>query len=167
VSTDLRIRTRATRVAVVLRSGAELVGDVFLHRECGVHDGDETLVDLMNDASAFFPLRTGDAGPSTMLVAKAHVRYLRVAPPLGDERMTAARATAPRVEIQLELEGGESLAGVVYADFAPGKRRTLDILNAATERFLVVAQAESDCLVRRDAIVSARDRGEEGEAPLA
>ena len=149
------METRSVAVEVNLGKGQKLTGDVFLHPGSGAHAGDESLADLMNDDAPFFPLRGADG--ATVLVAKHHVHYVLVAPLSADDRIATARESAVRLDVNLELDGGEELSGALYAELPSGKKRTLDFLNAPGDAFVVLVQKERDCLVNRAKIQLLRD----------
>jgi hypothetical protein len=153
-----QLKTRSLSVEVSLGEGRTLSGDIFLHQGSGAHAGDESIADLMNDDDApFFPLRVTTAGGEMLLVAKHHVHYMLV-PPLGaDERIAAQRESSVRLDVTLELDDGRELAGALYAELPPGKKRTLDFLNAPGDAFVVLVQKERDCLVNRTKIQILRD----------
>ena len=149
------MKTRSVAVEVNLGEGRKLMGEVFLHPGSGAHAGDESISDLMNDDAPFFPLRGADG--TIVLVAKNHVHFMYV-PALGDdERVATARESAVRLDVNLELDDGKELSGALYAELPPGKKRTLDFLNAPGDAFVVLVQKEHDCLVNRTKIQLLRD----------
>lgn len=152
-----QLKTRSVPVEVNLGQGRKLAGDIFLHAGSGAHTGDESIADLMNDDAPFFPMRvTAEAG-EMLLVAKHHVHFMFV-PPLGaDERIATERESAVCLDVTLELDDGQELAGALYAELPPGKKRTLDFLNAPGDAFVVLVQKDRDCLVNRAKIQLLRD----------
>lgn len=163
----MRIRTRSVAVEIELGSAARLKGEVFLHDVSGAHAGGETIVDLLNEPSPFFPLRLSPPDPQTLLVAKAHVRFMFVPPLATDERIAELRRGSARLELVFDVGGDEVLSGVLYADCPPPNVRALDVLNATAERFLVLVQEGKDCLVGRSHIRHVRDHDPAIDRPLA
>ena len=102
----------------------------------------------------------------TVLVAKAHVRYMFVPSLAGDERIVSAREAAVRLEVVVEMGDDETLNGILYADLPPGKRRTLDYVNAPGNPFLVLVQEGKDALINRAHIQLLRDHDPAIDDPL-
>jgi hypothetical protein len=165
VSDDFRIRIKPVEVELCLNEGQLLRGQVFLHDGAGLM-GNETLLGLLNDRAPFFPVRLHDPESTTLLVAKAQVRYMLV-PSLGDdERVAAERVAAMRLEVVIQLGARETLQGILFALLPPGKRRTLDFLNAPGEPFFALVMEGRDCLVHRAYVQSVRDHNPAIDAPL-
>lgn len=141
-------------------------GEIFLHGGAGSHVGDETIVDVMNENVPFFPLRLGEPEAMTVLVAKAHVRYMFVPSLASDPRIVLAREAAVRLEVVVEMGDDESHIGILYADVPPGKRRTLDYINVPGNTFLVLVQEGKDCLINRAHIQLLRDHNPAIDDPL-
>jgi hypothetical protein len=165
VPEEFRIRIKPVDVEVSLGGSSRLRGQVFLHEGAGMA-GDETVLGLLNDRAPFFPLRLHDAEQSTVLVAKSHVHYVLVPSLSSDPRMAAEREAAMRLEIVLQIAESETLSGILFAVMPPGKRRTLDFLNAAGEPFFCVVMEGRDCLVNRAQVRSVRDYNPAIDGPL-
>lgn len=165
VSEDFRIRTRSVDVEASLGATHRLLGQVFLHDGAGMLP-DETIVDLMNDPSPFFPLRLRDVEATTLLVSRSRVRYMFVPPLAADERICAERDAAMRLEVVVQIGDDESLSGILYAVLPPGKRRTLDFLNTPGEPFFVLVMDGRDCLINRAHVRYVRDHNPAIDGPL-
>ena len=162
---EFRIRIKPVDVEVSLGGSERLRGQVFLHEGAGMA-GDETLLGLLNDRSPFFPIRLHGPESSTLLVSKSHVLYV-IAPSLGsDPRIAAEREAAMRLEIVVQVGEAEPLSGILYALMPPGKRRTLDFMNAAGEPFFCMVLDGRDCLVNRAQVRSVRDHNPAIDGPL-
>jgi hypothetical protein len=159
VSSQFHLATRVVAVDVNLGGKRHVRGDVFIHRVTASHGGEETVDDVMNDDSVFFPVRLRAPEQGTVLVAKAHVHYM-IVPPLGrDARVAMEREAAARLEVSVELADDEVLRGAIFAALPQDRRRTLDYLNAAGNTFFVLVQENNDCLVNRARVQLVRDVG--------
>jgi hypothetical protein len=165
VPEEFRIRIKPVDVEVSQGGAPRLCGQVFLHEGAGVV-GDETLLGLLNDRAPFFPLRLKDAEQSTLLVAKSHVHYVLVPSLGGDPRVATEREAAMRLEVVVQITETETLSGILYALMPPGKRRTLDFMNAAGEPFFCIVMDGRDCLVNRAHVRSVRDYNPAIDGPL-
>jgi hypothetical protein len=161
VTSSHRIQTSG--VTVEIRIGAQSMrGELFLHEASGAHLGAETVEDLMNDETPFFPLRVTQGGSRTVLIGKQHVLYVIAPPMAADARVALERDTGVSFEVTLELSDEESVSGILYGEQRPGKQRPLDVLNAHAQRFITLVQAGRDCLVNRSKIRVVRDTGSDG-----
>ena len=159
------MHTRAIAVDVDLGGGRRVRGEVFLHDAVAAHDGDENILDLMNDEASFFPLRVTTPTPSTVLVAKAHVQAMVVPPLSQSPRIVLERETSAQFDVTLELDDGVSVSGKVFVETPPGRQRPLDFFNAAKSGFFAVTQPDHDVLVNRARVHLVHDAASLSERP--
>ncbi len=159
------MNTRAVAVDVDLGGGRHLRGEVFLHDVAAAHDGDENILDLMNDEAAFFPLRVTTPAPSTVLVAKSHVQAMVVPSLARSARVALERETTVHFQVTVELDDGEKISGTVYVESPPGRQRPLDFFNAASSGFFAVSNADHDVLVNRARVQVVHDVALRSEPP--
>ena len=140
-----RVTTRTQPVQIHFGAGEVTVGEVFLHGAVGTHLGEETVLDVVNEASPFFPVLVGAPRQRTLLVAKSQVRYVRF------PRTVSSRAPALGSELALEVQcdDGALLTGTTIVDLRPGSQRTLDFMNSTLTGFFALSESEHDVLINR------------------
>lgn len=137
---ELRIPTRLLPLTLELAGGG-------VPRPGAVHlAGGEGPLAFFESADRFFAFNEGG---SVRLVARSAVRVARLA-----ERLPGPQALTRAVEVVLTLSGGHREAGALWLDAPPERSRAVDVLNAASGRFVVLHQPGADLLVLLSAIES-------------
>ncbi|MCB9495895.1 MAG: hypothetical protein H6686_03305 [Fibrobacteria bacterium] len=117
---------------------------VFLHHNG--HHGRENLLERLNDADRFLPLRNADG--KVRLHAKAAIAALICREEPDEVRETRELQPAP-VGVQLSLRDGTELEGDILLLLPGARRRALDFLNTP-DRFLLLATPPGACFVNKD-----------------
>ena len=125
MNSPLRTPTKRLAARVSLDDGGQLVGDLHLHPNAKAPGGFESVVSLIENDDAFFPLC--EEGGAVALVGKRRTISLcyetkDVASP---ERDTGA---AP-AELEMVLSDGRTLRGTVIRELPSAYPRTLEFLN--------------------------------------
>jgi hypothetical protein len=126
-------------VRLQLTAGDPLAGDIFLMDRVAVHEGSETVLEMLNRHDPFFPFRP--AGAPVVLVAKAHTVDVAVegAAGLADpDRVAAARV----VGLAAVLTTGVTLSGRARFEAPAPYGRLLDYLNSTTDPFFALATGD-------------------------
>ncbi|MCM2268766.1 MAG: hypothetical protein NDJ75_01540 [Thermoanaerobaculia bacterium] len=150
---SLALEVREAPLRLVDRRGERSTATLFLHAVGERGSRPETIGERLNDpATRFVPVRR-DGGVE--LVSLDWIAYVAAAGRLPEA--TASDAVGARhVAVELELAGGESLAGELVYSRPAGSARVSDLLNAAGERFLMLLTTDETLFVHRDAVVRAR-----------
>jgi hypothetical protein len=118
---------------VALVEGVVLDGDLHLLTRPAYPQpgGSETPLEMLNRPDAFFALTMSEG---VALVPKAQVLEVTCSedvPPPDPDRITAAKV----VDLEVILPGGAEYRGQATLELPPGRRRTLDFVNAAGDFF--------------------------------
>lgn len=148
---DFRIEKSPLPVAVTLLDGDLLDGDLFIQASAKHQFAMEDAAEVMNGAQAFFPLRLRSG--STLLVSKAQVRDVRVAPELVPETDWSVFVPTP---VHVLLRDGTKLEGQLLIESNAGRTRVLDYLNHWTDRFLSLHRLDGLLLISLSQIVHVR-----------
>jgi hypothetical protein len=131
------------------------MGSLFVMDRVPLHDGGETVLEMLNRPDGFFPFKP-DGAPdgAVLLVAKAHTVAVSVpgAPISDPARLSAAQVA----DLELVLEGGSSISGRASFELPDGHRRLLDYLNASQDAFFAVTQGATTHYVNRVHVLYAR-----------
>jgi hypothetical protein len=138
---------------LALTTGEPSMGSIFVMDRVPHHDGSETVLEMLNRPDAFFAFRPDAPGP-VLLIAKAHTVAVSVAgTPFADPARLSAAQSA---ELELQLEGGATIAGRAQFELPDGHHRLLDFLNATQEAFFAVVQGATTHYVNRVHVLFAR-----------
>lgn len=120
------------------------VSSMFLHQN-GVH-GRETLLERLNDADRFLPLKGADG--RVRLHSKSAIAALVCREELEELRELRELLPSP-VRVRLRLRDGSDLEGEMLLLLPGSHQRALDFLNAS-ERFLLLATPRGATFVNQD-----------------
>lgn len=149
----LAVPVEAIAVRLVTLAGVSCEALVYLHTTSGRHLGAETLGERLSSAETLFlPCETA-AGVE--LVNLDQLAYLHCPPGLPEVKMLD-ELSGFRVTAVLELAHGEALRGQLRYRLPAFACRVSDLLNAPTERFLLLTAADRCCYVNRRAVVRVR-----------
>lgn len=147
-------RTTVT-TSLRLTDGVLRPGLIFTSDRVAMHEGHETVLEMLNRADPFFAFRP-EAGQGVLLVAKAHTVSVSVHEPafLDPARLVAAKV----VDAELVLAGGTTLSGKASFEQPEFHSRLLDFLNGTREPFFAVTQDNTTHFVNRAHVLYARPR---------
>jgi len=132
---ELRIPKRRTSVEVLLPGGAVRQVIVFLSEFASTHVGAERLSDLLNGTNEFLPAVDLESDRATFL-NRASICAARVAPELEEDVHAADGATIPTEhEVEITLNDGSVLKGLISYVLPPDRSRLADYLNDSTPFF--------------------------------
>ncbi len=121
---------------LLLTQGVSRPGQVYVMERVPLHDGPETVLEMLNRTEGFFAFRPTDEG-DILLVSKVHTVWLSVdrqAPIADPARLSAARMLG----VEVMLAGGATLGGWASVELPVHHSRLLDYLNASQEAFFAV-----------------------------
>lgn len=151
-SNEYHIEKRGVPVAVLMATGEQLVGDVFLQAWVPHRRGREEVADLLNGDEPFFPMRCADGAIRFLpkdRVVEAELREPGSHAPEG-------RPGAREAVVELVLEAGGCYTACVFFEVPSARPRLLDWLNRQDERFLLVHAAAGPRLVNRHRLTAVR-----------
>lgn len=154
ISSDYRLPTTTLDAHLVLTSGEEHRGIIYLAERSAEHPTGETPLEMLNGPQAFFPFR---AEGGILLVGKAQTAALiveRVADDTDPERLSVAKT----VGIQVILAGGMTVDGWASVELPQHQSRPLDYLNTAARPFFAVATDDAIHHLNRQHVLYARPR---------
>ena len=127
---------------IALVEGEALQGDLHLLTRPAYPQpgGSETPLEMLNRAEPFFALTLSEGGVA--LVPKSRVLEITCqedVPPPDPDRVTAAVS----VDLEVVFPDGARHRGVVTLELPPGRRRTLDFLNAEGAFFALWAEGRT------------------------
>jgi len=140
--------TERVAAELVLLDGSSVEGDLHLQPQTALHEGRETLLELLNRPDGFIPL-TRDGG--VVFVSKAQLVQVNSPPGImleDPERATAAKRFELRVEVRVELAGRHEVRGWTSVELPPTRGRLLDYLNSS-ERFFMILSDDVTCYINR------------------
>lgn len=144
---ELRVEKEDVHVSLYMANSNVLRGWVFLSAFAPLHDGYQTIKDLMMEKEPMFPLR--DKAGRFALVGRTGVNAVEV-----DKRRIQRTAATAEIPVQLELLGGHRFSGSFLIEHGTGNRVS-DVLNGA-DPWIRVDTGVSQVWVRRDAVLVAR-----------
>lgn len=133
---QLAVEKRTVPVLVRFEDGQELRGDLFLSRTAKRRAGQETVLDYMNEAEEFFPLKVAD-DKSVRMINKRRVIAVEVAAAIEFEDEETAKAGAKQERMTVIFKTHHRLSGTGYIEMPPQKSRIIDFLNQGTQFFLM------------------------------
>jgi len=145
---------------VVLEGGAPMTMTFFHSRNAPAHTGHERPSDVLNGRSIFLPAH--DAGGRLVLVNVDAIRMASVSvdeewanpladPPNGEDYTRDLTATIAKVEVA--LDDGSRLTGIVRYELPESGRRLQDYLNAG-DRFMALIDGETIRFINRRCVNS-------------
>ena len=145
----MELKTVRKRAEVVFRDDSVLTGHFFVATLSPLHDGSQTMAELLNGERGFLPLeiRAGE----TVLVQKNAIALVRI----GERDQIVPAALARSIPVTVCLLSGQSLEGTVRNDLPSDYSRLSDFFNHSLP-FFVLEEPGGDCLVNLDAVRSVR-----------
>lgn len=132
---DFSLPRAAVPARLLLTQGISRPGQVYVMERVPLHDGPETVLDMLNRPERFFAFRP--AGEDVLLISKVHTISLsldRQAPIADPARLSAARLLG----VEIVLAGGSTLGGWASVELPAQHARLLDYLNASPHPFFSV-----------------------------
>ena len=151
---DLSLPRSPVAANLLLTQGKPQAGQIFVMERVPHHDGQETVLELLNRPEGFFAFRP-TAGDDVLLVSKVQTVSLSVdrqAPIADPARLSAARMLG----IELVLVGGSTLGGWASVELPEYHARLLDYLNASDEPFFAMWTHATTHYVNRAHVLYAR-----------
>ena len=153
---EYRVEKVRRRLALVLRNGERLDGEVFLRPVSRHRSRPEDPADLLNDPEPFFALvRDGQA----ILVGKENVARAETTYDVDDLDSIEVSAVGASlgVPVEVTLVDGSVCAGSIFLESRSDRPRLLDYLNAYRARFLPVVDATRVVLLHTHTIAHVRE----------
>lgn len=147
---SLRIPKRRATVEVLLTDGSSGRFELFLSDKSPRHAGPERLIDLLSEAERFLPTIEQKKDGMAWLNTR-NIVFARAA--LDAETQPEIESLPTEHEIELVLQAGPRLRGLVSYIRPDGQSRPTDFLNDAAEPFLQLLEAESIVFVNKRHIV--------------
>ena len=153
---EYRVEKVRRRLALVLRSGERVEGEVFLRPVSRHRSRPEDPVDLLNDPEPYFALvRDGEALlVAKDMVARADTTYDE--DDLANLEQSAVGASLG-VPVEVTLMDGSLCAGSIFLESRSDRPRLLDFLNSYHGRFLPVVDAAQVVLLNTHTIAHVRE----------
>ena len=148
--TQYRIEKMRRFVAVTLRGGQRIDGEIFLRPTARYQTRPELPIDLLNDGKPFFPVLSNGV---VLLLAKANVAAVETSNELDDEFAAPVLGLA----VEVTLTDGKACRGSVFLETRADRPRLLDFLNSYNEQFVALVEANRVFLVNRSSIVHVRE----------
>lgn len=151
MSAEYRIEKVRHSVEVMLGSGQQIQGDIFLQAFARFKAGPELPSDVLNDAEEFLPvvLENGDL----LVIQKAHVSVVTTALPETDD---PSETGLVGMRVEFTLMDGHKRSGSVFPELRADRPRLVDFLNDTRLRFISLFAADHVLLVNRAHIAFAR-----------
>ena len=153
---EYRVEKVRRTLALVLRNGDRLEGEVFLRPVSRHRPRPEEPADLLNDPDPFFALvRDGEA----VLVRKDNVARADTTYDVDDlENVeTSALGASLGVPVEVTLVDGSMCAGSIFLESRSDRPRLMDFLNSYRNRFLPVIAAAQVVLLNTHTIAHVRE----------
>lgn len=148
---DYRIEKVRHHVKLLLGSGIEVEGDIFLQSFARFRAGPEEPLDVLNDAAPFLPVVR--ASDQLLLVQKSQIAL--VSTPLPESEDPAEAGTIG-MHVEITFVNGETRTGSVFPELRADRPRLIDFLNNTPLRFLPLFTAEQLLLFSTAHIAYAR-----------
>jgi hypothetical protein len=127
--------------------------ELYLAEHAARHTGAEHPSDVLNGNDLFIPAR--DADGRHLLFQRTEVMVISVAAKHEERQVDEGESEegATTIELELTLEDGTRVEGVISYWRPPGQRRLQDYLNTS-EQFVRIREGDIVHVVNRDKIVS-------------
>jgi hypothetical protein len=150
---ELTVPTVLLEADVLLSSGVELYGTIFLPAAASRHQGPERAEEWLNEPEAFFGFRPAGADRSIVL-NKRQVLVVTV-PASADEGEVPEELNLPSHRVVVDLPG-RRIRGSVLVDMPPERMRVRDVLNRP-EEFVAVREEERHHIVQKREIIQVQE----------
>jgi hypothetical protein len=148
--TQYRIEKMRRFVAITLRGGQRLDGEIFLRPTARYQTRPELPIDLLNDGKPVFPILSNG---TVLLVAKANVALVETSNELDDDFASPVLGLA----VECTLADGKTCRGSVFLETRADRPRLLDFLNSYSAPFLALVEANRVFLVNTQSIAHLRE----------
>ena len=146
---EYRIEKLRRPIAVTLRDGNRLEGEVFLRQVSRYRSRPEEPTDLLNDPEPFFAMAMDGRA---LLVAKSSVVRVDTHFESTDEDLASLG-----MPVEVTLTDGSVCSGSIFLESPSDRPRLLDFLNSYHGRFLPVVDATRVVLVNTQTIAHVRE----------
>jgi hypothetical protein len=146
---DGRIEKATRRARLVLSNGRVIRGEVFVGLYDAHHVGPQRVGELLNEDSAFIPVKTGK---SVILIHRAHI--VSVALPADREKDDLV-TLGKRYTVRVKTTCGE-FRGTVFVNLPDVSNRVRDYLNQPS-RFFTLFQSKTVVYLNRNYIMLVED----------
>jgi hypothetical protein len=150
---ELRLPKRQVEIEVACADGSSRRAKVHLSDFSAHHTGRETVSDLLNAGSAFFPVADSATG-AILLLARSNVIHASVSS--LEERTLPVEIPSTEHRLRVKLLGGSTLEGTLTHARPPERARAVDALNESGP-FLALTAADKTLLINKRFIVSVED----------
>jgi hypothetical protein len=146
---ELTIPTVTLEASILLSSGDEVRGVIFLPAAASHHHGPERAEEWLNEPEPFFGFQPqGEA--RALILNKRQVLVVTV-PASADEGDVPAEVEIPLHPVVVQLPG-RRVSGSVLVDMPPERMRVRDVLNRP-EDFVTIRDGEQHHIVQKRRIV--------------
>jgi hypothetical protein len=148
---DLRVEKERTAAIVSLTDGTSVAGHLFVAQVSATSSGPESVAELLNSESGFFPFEVSDGGDlRAVLYNRDHV--VAVALPGDEARRDSGYTFARARRVSVLLSDGRRLVGSVRVYRPYGRDRLSDWARHG-ERFRYIETPDATFVVNVDRII--------------
>jgi hypothetical protein len=104
-------------------------GNIFLSPQSGLHYGEERIIDMLNDATSFFPFEL-EGTSAIRIINKENIISVG-----ATEDLPAEEGLGKKETITVVLSNGRNISGELIIDQPEYKSRVLDFFNSGERRF--------------------------------
>ena len=148
---EYRIEKVRHHVELLLGSGLEVQGDIFLQSFARFRAGPEEPLDVLNDSAPFLPLVLGTE--ELLLVQKSQIAIVATELPQAED---PAETGTIGMRVEITFVNGETRTGSVFPELRADRPRLIDFLNNTPLRFLPLFTADQLLLFSTAHIAYAR-----------
>jgi hypothetical protein len=148
--TQYRIEKMRRFVAITLKGGQRLDGEIFLRPTARYQTRPELPIDLLNDGKPFFPILSNGV---VLLLAKANVAVVETSNELDDDFASPVLGLA----VEATLLDGKTCRGSVFLETRADRPRLLDFLNSYNAPFVALVEASRVFLINTQSIAHVRE----------
>ena len=138
-------------VELLLGSGLEVQGDIFLQSFARFRAGPEEPLDVLNDSAPFLPVVLGTE--ELLLVQKSQIAIVATDLPQSED---PAETGTIGMHVEITFVNGETRTGSVFPELRADRPRLIDFLNNTPLRFLPLFTADQLLLFSTAHIAYAR-----------
>lgn len=151
---DLAIPVRKIPLRLVWADGQIVKGNLFLRPLAEARLGPETAYDRLNDAEQFLAVEIAGEG-TPALVNKARLLWVEAESAYEAEVDPETGEGTPEqaMEVEVQVAGGQRIAGTVMVAGPPGLSRLSDFLNSLAATFFVIRGERTIALLNRHQIL--------------
>ena len=150
---ELRLPKRQVEIEVACADNTVRRVKVHLSDFSAHHSGRETVSDLLNAGSAFFPVADSSSG-AILLLARGNVIHASVSS--QEERLLPVEIPSTEHRLKVHLIDGRTLEGTLTHARPPERARAVDALNESGT-FLALTSSDKTLLINKRFIASVED----------